>query len=99
MRLFYLIIFVGTVFTSCFRDVHHSLQQVKLSSAGNYEIKSMISGCCGCKALYYNVNNNRVLTEQFVVETACGLYEPTKHIFTTDGKGKVLSFKSFVAVN
>jgi hypothetical protein len=57
-----------------------------------------MTGCCGCKALYYNSIKSQSIAEQFVVETNCGLYEPTKHIFTTDAKGKVSSFKSYVAV-
>ena len=57
-----------------------------------------MSGCCGCKALLYNAYRNSQLAEQFVVETSCGLYEPTKHFFTVDSKGKVKSYKSLIAV-
>jgi hypothetical protein len=63
----------------------------------SYEIKSM-TGCCGCKAMLYNVIRDNRIIEQFVVETKCVLYEPTKHLFTLDKKGRVLKMKSFVAV-
>jgi hypothetical protein len=56
-----------------------------------------MAGCCGCKALYFNSYKRGLITEQFVVETSFGIFEPTKHIFTTKG-GKVDSFNSFVAV-
>ena len=58
----------------------------------------MVAGCCGCKAILYNVYRDKKLTEQFVVETSCGQYQPTKNIFTTDAKGNIVGFKSFVAV-
>ena len=93
----FLILFLLTSLNSCFRDVHRSLEKVSLSPSDNYEVKSMV-GCCGCKALYYNVYRNRLVTEQFVVETACESYQPTKHFFKTDSKGNVVSVKSFVAV-
>lgn len=98
MRQFYLLMFfIATLLISCFRDVHHSLQKVNFDYSYNYEIKSMV-GCCGCKSLYYNVYQGNLLTEQFVVETNCGLFEPTKHVFSTDAKYKVTSYKSFIAV-
>jgi hypothetical protein len=55
-------------------------------------------GCCGCKALLVNFTNNKALVEQFVVETGCGLYAPTKQYFTTSTKGKIVESRSFVAV-
>ncbi len=33
-----------------------------------------------------------------MAETNCGLYEPTKHFFTLDTKGRVKNIKSLVAV-
>lgn len=57
-----------------------------------------MAGCCGCKAILYNVMKDNKILEQFVVETNCGLYEPTKHLFTLDTKGRITSRKSFVAV-
>ena len=63
----------------------------------SYEIKSM-TGCCGCKAILYNVIRDNRIIEQFVVETNCGLYKPTKHLFTLDKKGRIIKMKSLVAV-
>lgn len=57
-----------------------------------------MAGCCGCKAILYNVIRDGKIAEQFVMETNCGLYEPTKHLFTADTKGRIISVKSFVAV-
>lgn len=68
-----------------------------MTISDSYEIKSM-TGCCGCKAILYNVIRDTRIIEQFVVETKCVLYEPTKHLFTLDKKGRVLKMKSFVAV-
>lgn len=85
------------MFSSCFRETYNTLQRVDLSTTDNYEIKSM-AGCCGCKSILYNVIRDKKITEQFVLETNCGLYEPTKHLFTMDNKGRIISMKSFVAV-
>jgi hypothetical protein len=65
--------------------------------ADTYEIKSM-AGCCGCKAILYNVTRDKKLAEQFVMETNCGLYEPSKHLFTFNTKGKLTDIKSLIAV-
>jgi len=92
------ILFASIFLVSCFKDVHSSLQKGSLQDGGIFEIKSMLSGCCGCKAYYYNFYENKKITEQFVVETNCGLYEPTKHIFKTDKNGHILSYQSYTAV-
>jgi hypothetical protein len=91
------LVFIAIAFTSCFRESYNTLQRVDLTSADRYEVKSM-AGCCGCKAIFYNVTRNNKIAEQFVVETNCGLYEPTKHLFTTDIKGEVTNIKSLIAV-
>ncbi len=57
-----------------------------------------MAGCCGCKAIFYNVTRDKKLTEQFVMETKCGLYEPTKHLFTFNTKGKLTDIKSLIVV-
>lgn len=57
-----------------------------------------MAGCCGCKAILYNVYRDKRLVEQFVVETSCGLYQPTKNIFSFDIKGNIVGYKSYVAV-
>jgi hypothetical protein len=85
------------MFSSCFRGTYNTLQRVNVSATDNYEIKSM-AGCCGCQAILYNVIRDGKIAEQFVVETSCGLYEPTKHLFTVDTKGRITGMKSFVAV-
>ena len=91
------IVFIGTVFISCFRETYNNLQRVDLTVTDSYEIRSM-AGCCGCKAILYNVIRNNKIAEQFVMETNCGLYEPTKHLFTLDTKGRATHIKSFIAV-
>ena len=88
---------IATVFSSCFHDLYKSIQKVNFSDNEKYEVKSML-GCCGCEALYFNAYRDNILTDQFVVELKCGLYKPTKHIFTYDTKGRVSSYKTFVAV-
>ena len=96
-KVFLVIIFIATTFTSCFRDAYKTLHTVDFTGADSYEIKSM-AGCCGCKAILYNVLRSNKILEQFVVETNCGLYEPTKHFFTLDTKGRVTKIKSLLAV-
>ena len=96
-RVFIVIVFIATVFTSCFRETYNTLQEVNVTISNGYEIKSM-AGCCGCKAILYNVLRSDKIVEQFVVETNCGLYVPTKHFFTLDKKGRVTSLKSLIAV-
>jgi hypothetical protein len=94
---FIIIAIFSTVFCSCFRGTYNTLQRVSLSASEAYEIKSM-AGCCGCRAILYNVMRNGKIAEQFVVETNCSLYEPTKHLFTVDTKGRITSVRSLVAV-
>ena len=86
-----------TTISSCFRETFNTLQRVDLTISDSYEIKRM-EGCCGCKAILYNVIRDNKILEQFVVETNCSIYEPTKHLFTLDTKGRITSRKSFVAV-
>ncbi|GAB2677716.1 hypothetical protein GCM10027036_34250 [Flavihumibacter cheonanensis] len=73
------------------------MHKAEITKNDSYEIKSM-SGCCGCKAILYNVIRDSRIIEQFVVETYCGIFNPTKHLFTLDRKGRVIKIKSFVAV-
>ncbi|MFD2528042.1 hypothetical protein ACFSQD_19630 [Flavihumibacter stibioxidans] len=73
------------------------MQRSEITINDSYEIKSL-TGCCGCNAILYNVIRDNRIIEQFVVETKCVLFEPTKHLFTLDKKGRVLKMKSFVAV-
>jgi hypothetical protein len=94
---FIVIVFIVTTLTSCFRETYNTLQRVNLTGADRYEIKSM-AGCCGCKAILYNIIRSNKISEQFVTETHCVLYEPTKHLFTLDTKGRVTNIKSLVAV-
>lgn len=91
------IVFIATTFTSCFREAYNTLHRVDLIGADSYEIKSM-AGCCGCKTIFYNVFRSNKHLEQFVMETNCGLYEPTKHLFTLDTKGRVIKIRSLLAV-
>ena len=56
------------------------------------------AGCCGCIAMYYDLYLNDRISEQFVIETNCNLYMPTKHVFNTDSKGKITTVSSYVAV-
>ena len=74
------------------------MQNVALENNLSYKINSMISGCCGCRALYYNVYQDKLLIEQFVVETDCELYVPTKHFFKYNTRHEVINYQSYVAV-
>lgn len=98
MRPFFiLLVIIATVITSCVRETYKTQQRTDLGGSAHYEIKSMV-GCCGCKAILYNVFKNNSISEQFVTETNCGLYEPTEHLFTSDTKGRVTNIRSLVAV-
>lgn len=65
---------------------------------GSYDIRIMSSGCCGCMAYYYNVYEGKRLTEQFIVETFCNGWVPTKLFFIYNEKGKIIETKTYVAV-
>ena len=52
--------------------------------------------CCGCKIVIANQFIGKFIKEQFVFETKCGLFNPTKHYFETDVKGNVTSIVSYV---
>lgn len=98
MRLLIAFIILTSIFlSSCFRESYRTFHKVNVQSEISYEVKGM-AGCCGCKALFYNVYKNSLLSEQVVAEVRCGLFQPTKHVFTTNLKGKVIAYKSFVAV-
>jgi hypothetical protein len=84
-------------FASCFQSIYSTIVKAEISVTDSYEIQSMVD-CCGCKALLVNFTHNKALVEQFVVETGCGLYAPTKHYFRTNSKGKIVESRSFVAV-
>ncbi|HYG15375.1 MAG TPA: hypothetical protein VEC12_06435 [Bacteroidia bacterium] len=73
-------------------DSYHSLQK------GSYDIRIMSAGCCGCRAYYYNVYEGKRWTEQFVVETFCGIDNPTKHYLIYDSSGKHVGTESYIVV-
>lgn len=68
MRL--ILVFISIAFSSCLRGTYFTLQKNDVTLTDTYEIKSM-TGCCGCKAILYNVTRDKKLTEQFVMETNC----------------------------
>ncbi len=65
---------------------------------GSYDIRIMSSGCCGCMAYYYNVYEGKRLTEQFIVESFCGGWEPTKYFLDYDSSGKLENTNCYLAV-
>lgn len=84
--------------SSCFRDIHRSVIKGAYPDKNKFEIKSMISGCCGCKTIYYNIYAGNRIDEQFVNEYVCGFGEPTKYKFNYNNSGQLSSVTPLIAV-
>src|SRR5258708_3176333 len=56
-------------------------------------------GCCGCTTFWYSIFKNRLMSEQFVFETVCGMGSPTVFRFTSDLDGKIQNIKRYIAVS
>lgn len=65
---------------------------------GSYDLRIMVSGCCGCKAYYYNVYEGKKRTEQFIIESFCGGWQPTKYIFKYGSDGELVNKYLYIAV-
>ena len=97
MRSRLMIFSVATFLTASCGEVYRSIQKTNFDQQVVCDIKTM-AGCCGCKAFYYNIYQNKILIEQFVVEIECKSCEPTMHIFNRNNKGKLTGINSYVAV-
>ncbi|MGC3946398.1 MAG: hypothetical protein QM762_18070 [Chryseolinea sp.] len=58
-----------------------------------------VAGCCGCSALWYSRFKDKIMNEQFIYETECGMGSPTVFQFTTDSEGNLQNIKRYVAVS
>lgn len=65
---------------------------------GSYDLRTMFSGCCGCLAYYYNVYEGKKRTEQFIIESVCGGWQPTKYFFEYGSNGKLSNTYRYIAV-
>ncbi len=78
----FLMLFISAYFfASCFRDVHRAVTKRFPLGNAEFEIRSMNSGCCGCKLLYANKYRGERIEEQFLHEYTCGIGQPTKYLF------------------